>query len=1054
MGDTEIAAEGAEPILVNDSAEPILVNDSSASDEDEGNTGSRKNLAALIDKYFTLIDPGQNRTSSQKRKQPERACSICGTFSRRGSYQVFVCHILGHDLNGNSSQKCTLVTEPIRQEFQQCVNANSIRALSDDQPSTPVSLPEMTDEELLSMDDFRLRFWMKSTFRAKLGMMRSFGRKRKLPEAEIEALYQQSKTAHRKRYDNLKYNQASQIQPVETAPPAASQVTSPVPAVLDAPKTINNVLAFRKPEVSRRPGRPVAMTPIRTKTYPHDDPDRMREWKRILPWVFYQNGCMYCSLCQARNKVNNFVTGTKDFVTATLQMHAGVYHVKDLGSVDRPIVEAFRQAKELQKQTILRIIEAVFLIGKKNYAFSHLEDICNLGQGLGTQYVGYNSCREFMRCIALVLRRRIVTAAKHSPFIGLMLDESTDCSKTSILILYLRYSEKGKAAVTKFLAVIELNAKNAEGISKTVIDYIQEQELNPAKIISIASDGAAVVAGTQTGVAVRIRNAFNIFLLIAHCIGHKHALCVSNAASEDELADYFEPCMRDIINYFAHSSSRKLHLSQSQEELGLEVLQMLRYVVTRWLSRGEATLRIYRNYPALVKDFGEDSSSGCAITNLNTMLSQKFVSSLCFFADFLERQNTVSRIFQHAHVCIRDLKQTVDMIRKSIETLYLGQTFLGGSRFRKLQSAMTADRGEFEFEQVPLICNMEEHKWVMQNAKKFASKVHANFEERFPHNTILASLDIFDIENLLPQDDCFSNLQVLLDEFGSDKITDGRIWPKLVDPDRCRVEIDLLYEKMKDANHRQLKNATFWLQHLSMEDSITPSLDILVQIWQMQCLSTVVCEQGFSRMNIIKTRLRNLIKVSQLDDLMQVSINGPDLNDVDGKRELFDEVFDVWMKAKHRNIRKSHRTTRKRVVKASKSSALEVLESDFLDPDTVHEDTSSDDEQVDIESEKEMPSQDELYAQVGVFQPECGWMVLPEPLPEQFDELIRQGLRGYKIAHKWDENWDTGIWKAKNTRNGKTWHEVKYPSDGKTYKHELPLNGYGMDKIWCLIKPE
>jgi hypothetical protein len=82
--------------------------------------------------------------------------------------------------------------------------------------------------------------------------------------------------------------------------------------------------------------------------------------------------------------------------------------------------------------------------------------------------------------------------------------------------------------------------------------------------------------------------------------------------------------------------------------------------VTRWLSNGEATLRIYRNYPVLVKDLGYNSSSGCAATNLNTMLSQKFVSSssLCFFADLLRRQNTLSRIFQYAHVCIRGLKHS------------------------------------------------------------------------------------------------------------------------------------------------------------------------------------------------------------------------------------------------------------------------------------------------------------------------------------------------------------------------------------------------------------
>ena len=42
------------------------------------------------------------------------------------------------------------------------------------------------------------------------------------------------------------------------------------------------------------------------------DPDRMRELKRISQWVFYENGCIFCSL-------NSLVTGTNDFVTAILQ---------------------------------------------------------------------------------------------------------------------------------------------------------------------------------------------------------------------------------------------------------------------------------------------------------------------------------------------------------------------------------------------------------------------------------------------------------------------------------------------------------------------------------------------------------------------------------------------------------------------------------------------------------------------------------------------------------------------------------------------------------------
>ena len=39
----------------------------------------------------------------------------------------------------------------------------------------------------------------------------------------------------------------------------------------------------------------------------------------------------------------------------------------------------------------------------------------------------------------------------------------------------------------------------------------------------------------------------------------------------------------------------------------------------------------------------------------------------------------------------------MDLIRKSIETLYMGKTFQGGSRFRKLQTAMNADGEEYQY---------------------------------------------------------------------------------------------------------------------------------------------------------------------------------------------------------------------------------------------------------------------------------------------------------------------------------------------------------------------
>jgi hypothetical protein len=41
--------------------------------------------------------------------------------------------------------------------------------------------------------------------------------------------------------------------------------------------------------------------------------------------------------------------------------------------------------------------------------------------------------------------------------------------------------------------------------------------------------------------------------------------------------------------------------------------------------------------------------------------------------------------------------------------------------------------------------------------------------------------------------------------------------------------------------------------------------------------SSVVCETGFSKLNLIKTKLRNRLCVPNLDNLMMVLCNGPNL---------------------------------------------------------------------------------------------------------------------------------------------------------------------------------
>ena len=76
-----------------------------------------------------------------------------------------------------------------------------------------------------------------------------------------------------------------------------------------------------------------------------------------------------------------------------------------------------------------------------------------------------------------------------------------------------------------------------------------------------------------------------------------------------------------------------------------------------------------------------------------------------------------------------------------------------------------------------------------------------------------------------------------------------------------------------------------------MQESVTPTLDILVCVWLTTCMSSVWCERGFSLMNLIKNRLRNSLTTTLLDDLMMINLNGPKLNPPE-MSQLLDRVYD------------------------------------------------------------------------------------------------------------------------------------------------------------------
>ena len=72
----------------------------------------------------------------------------------------------------------------------------------------------------------------------------------------------------------------------------------------------------------------------------------------------------------------------------------------------------------------------------------------------------------------------------------------------------------------------------------------------------------------------------------------------------------------------------------------------------------------------------------------------------------------------------------------------------------------------------------------------------------------------------------------------------------------------------------------------------------MLKLWQAILVilaSTVACERGFSKQNVIKGIRRTRLSINTLDALMHVSLIGPNISEVDWQC-----VYDIWCSSKYR----------------------------------------------------------------------------------------------------------------------------------------------------------
>lgn len=226
------------------------------------------------------------------------------------------------------------------------------------------------------------------------------------------------------------------------------------------------------------------------------------------------------------------------------------------------------------------------------------------------------------------------------------------------------------------LDMVELVDGTANGIYLATKQVFLELHIPMENIIGYSSDATNVMFGEHNSVTQLLKAEYpNIFIVKCSC----HLIHLVSSYAALKLPKSLEDLCRDIYNHFHRSSKRQDVYQQFQSFFNAEPRKILSPGQTRWLSLEECVNRILEQYQALQHYFvltaNEDPTH--ANDRIVKSLHNKFTLAYLEFLSYqLQRFNAFNRLFQGERPLLRNLKDEVESLIKSIASDFMAVVYV------------------------------------------------------------------------------------------------------------------------------------------------------------------------------------------------------------------------------------------------------------------------------------------------------------------------------------------------------------------------------------------
>lgn len=541
-------------------------------------------------------------------------------------------------------------------------------------------------------------------------------------------------------------------------------------------------------------------------------------------------------------------------------------------------------------------IELVEVFGKYDSVIKlHLESV-KQKQGTAKRplvsLLSNRSQNDMIRALAISVKRVIQKEIQESKIFSILMDETTDAAHTEQVSFVIRYVHNMKIN-ERFLQVCNIHNTRGESLENLVIDLLEENNLKLENIRGQGYDGAANMSGRFNGLQSRILKR-NPKALYVHCQAHCLNLVLVESAKSNLCFVSFFNLVEKLYAFVANSSKRHSAFIEMQKTMypDQRPLELQKLSDTRWACRETALCTLRKVLPAVMEFLEQmtqqdppDSSAGDAMILLKS-INFEFFLCLEITCPIFQVTAMASNALQQKDM---DLGAAYKVVNGVLQELAHSRTEEKFDNMYKQATEKAASVGLDPPTEIP----GQARRRKMPAKYKFTATT-ATFDHTFPTLQDYYRVKVYyvfvdtmthELRRRFKGED--NSTWEFLNAFHS--LIAPENWKTTNPPTEvlqavkklCQfynIEVDILQTELK-VFHASYScpspiSVTSILTVVKENNAhmVFPNLTELLKTYGTLPVSTATVERSFSKLKLVKTKLRTLCREDRLSDLLLLAI--------------------------------------------------------------------------------------------------------------------------------------------------------------------------------------